>query len=141
HELGRDVCGFDPPFQSRMGTGALPASPLPGDGCGRLPLRAKAERSSGRARLSHGDPGPAGRGPRRGASGLGEMSDRKAAGKAAAQKGSKPASLVKKSGTPSRKPALGQQAERKGTAKQESSSKLPRTSSNKQNEPALINSP
>ncbi|XP_065438428.1 IQ motif and ankyrin repeat domain-containing protein 1 isoform X1 [Chrysemys picta bellii] len=70
-----------------------------------------------------------------------EMSDRKAAGKAAAQKGSKPASLVKKSGTASRKPALSQQAERKGTAKEESSSKLPRKSSNKQNEPALIHSP
>nr|XP_042717213.1 IQ motif and ankyrin repeat domain-containing protein 1 isoform X9 [Chrysemys picta bellii] len=70
------------------------------------------------------------------------MSDRKAAGKAAAQKGSKPASLVKKSGTASRKPGtLSQQAERKGTAKEESSSKLPRKSSNKQNEPALIHSP
>ncbi|XP_074980924.1 IQ motif and ankyrin repeat domain-containing protein 1 isoform X3 [Caretta caretta] len=34
------------------------------------------------------------------------MSDRKAAGKGAAQKGSKPASLVKKSGTASRKPEL-----------------------------------
>ncbi|XP_074919459.1 IQ motif and ankyrin repeat domain-containing protein 1 isoform X1 [Chelonoidis abingdonii] len=69
------------------------------------------------------------------------MSDRKAAGKAAAQKGSKPASLVKKSETASRKPALGQQAQRKGTSKEESSSKLPRKSSNKQNEPALIHSP
>ncbi|CAM2107213.1 unnamed protein product [Caretta caretta] len=35
-----------------------------------------------------------------------EMSDRKAAGKGAAQKGSKPASLVKKSGTASRKPGM-----------------------------------
>uniref|UniRef100_A0A452IXW5 Uncharacterized protein n=1 Tax=Gopherus agassizii TaxID=38772 RepID=A0A452IXW5_9SAUR len=69
------------------------------------------------------------------------MSDRKAAEKAAAQKGSKPASLVKKSGTASRKPVLGQKAQRKGTTKEESSSKLPRKSSNKQNEPALIHSP
>ncbi|XP_050795316.1 IQ motif and ankyrin repeat domain-containing protein 1 isoform X2 [Gopherus flavomarginatus] len=69
------------------------------------------------------------------------MSDRKAAEKAVAQKGSKPASLVKKSGTASRKPALGQKAQRKGTTKEESSSKLPRKSSNKQNEPALIHSP
>ncbi|XP_044859342.1 IQ motif and ankyrin repeat domain-containing protein 1 isoform X6 [Mauremys mutica] len=111
--------------------GALPASPLPGDGWGRLLLRAEAERSCGRPRDSRSGP----------AALAGEMSDRKAAGKAAAQKGSKPASLVKKSGTASRKPALGQQAERKGTTKEESSSKLPRKSSNKQNEPALIHSP
>ncbi|XP_075776019.1 IQ motif and ankyrin repeat domain-containing protein 1 isoform X10 [Pelodiscus sinensis] len=68
-----------------------------------------------------------------------EMSAKKAAGKAAGQKGFKPASLVKKSGPASRK--SGQQIEKKGTAKQESSSNLPTESSNKQNEPALIKNP
>nr|XP_025043342.1 putative IQ motif and ankyrin repeat domain-containing protein LOC642574 homolog isoform X2 [Pelodiscus sinensis] len=67
------------------------------------------------------------------------MSAKKAAGKAAGQKGFKPASLVKKSGPASRK--SGQQIEKKGTAKQESSSNLPTESSNKQNEPALIKNP
>ncbi|XP_074841641.1 IQ motif and ankyrin repeat domain-containing protein 1 [Carettochelys insculpta] len=67
------------------------------------------------------------------------MSDRKAAGKAAAKKGLKPTLLVKKSGTASKK--TGSQDEKKGLAKQGSSSSLPRKSSNKQNETTLTNSP
>ncbi|XP_019409319.1 PREDICTED: putative IQ motif and ankyrin repeat domain-containing protein LOC642574 homolog isoform X1 [Crocodylus porosus] len=69
------------------------------------------------------------------------MSGKKPGGKAAAQKGAKLVSPVKKSALASRKPALAHHTEGKGTAKQTSSCKLPRTSNSNHNKSAPTSIP
>ncbi|KYO28577.1 putative IQ motif and ankyrin repeat domain-containing LOC642574-like protein [Alligator mississippiensis] len=70
-----------------------------------------------------------------------KMSGKKPGGKAAAQKGAKSVSPVKKSALASRKKALADHTEEKGTAKQTSSCKLPEKSNSNHNKSAPTSSP